>query len=77
MVRMSSDLREIMMDVRDRVISIETRMERLPKLEEKVEKHDKEIIKAKASVNVLRWLAGLVFVTIPASVYAMVRVLKG
>lgn len=74
---MSQDLREIMMDVRDRVIRIETRMESLPELEDKVERQGREILKAKTSVNILRWLAGVFFITVPASVYAVVRVFKG
>lgn len=74
---MSQDLMEVMQDVRDRVIRIETRIETLPTLQEKIDQHEKELIKAKVSVNMLRWLAGLFFVSIPASVYAMVRVFKG
>ncbi len=72
-----SDLRDIMMEVRDRVIRIETQMERLPAIEAKVDRHEKEIIKAKASVGVMKWLAGIVGVSIPASAYAVYRIIKG
>lgn len=74
---MSQDLREIMMDVRDRVIKIETRIEALPTIQEKIDEHEREILKAKVSVKTMRWLAGLFFVSVPASVYAVVRVFKG
>lgn len=74
---MSTELLEMMSDVRDRVIRIETQMEILPGLQAEVKQHEKEIIKAKASVNILRWLAGVFLISVPASVYAIVRVFKG
>lgn len=76
---MSGDSRiiELLSDVRERVIKMETRLEVLPELQATVAKHEKEIVKAKTAVNLLRWLAGIAFVAIPASVYAVVRTLKG
>ncbi len=74
---MSQDLFELMSDVRDRVIRIETQMETLPAIKEKVDQHEEEIIKARASVNVLRWVAGAILVSVPTSVYAVLRSLKG
>ncbi len=74
---MSNELLEMMSDVRERVIRIETQMEILPVIQEKVLEHEEEIIKAKATVNLFRWLAGLFFISVPASVYAIVRVIKG
>lgn len=74
---MSVELLELMSDVRDRVIRIETQMEILPGLQAEVKQHEKEIIKAKTSVNILKWIAGLVFVSVPASVFAVVRIFKG
>ncbi len=74
---MSTELIEMMSDVRDRVIRIETKMEALPELKSMVDSHQDEIVRAKTSLNMLRWLAGIFFVSVPASVYAVVRMFKG
>ncbi len=66
-----------MMDVRDRVIKIETRMENLPDLEARVDKHGRDILKAHTSILIFRWLAGIAFVTLPATAYAVFRLFKG
>ncbi len=74
---MSTELLEMMTDVRDRVIRIETQMEILPGLQQQVQQHQDEIVKAQTSLSLLRWLAGVFFVSIPASAYAVFRVFKG
>jgi len=69
-------MHELMVDIRDRVIRIETRMEDLPALKAEVKKHDQEILKAKTSVKVLRWAFGILFITLPATAYAILKIYK-
>lgn len=71
------EFRELMTDVRDRVIRIETNMERMPALEIKVERHGEEILKAKTSVKVLRWMFWAAIIALPASAAAILKVLNG
>lgn len=76
-----SEVKDMLLEIRERVIRIETKfeshLESMPELKAQVAKHDREILKAKTSVNVMRWFAGIVFITIPATVYAVFRVVKG
>lgn len=74
---MSQELLELMTDVRDRVIRIETRIEVLPEIQEDVKRHEVEIVKAKTSMKTIKWIASLLLVSIPASVAALLRVIKG
>jgi len=73
---MEQELKEAILDMRDRVVRIETKLERLPEIETKVERHSKEILKAKTSVSVVRWLLGVVFLAVPAAVATAVRIFR-
>lgn len=74
---MDSDVREVIFDMRDRLVRIETRMEVLPEIQEEQKRHAQEILKAKTSVKVVRWLLGAIFLSVPAAVAAAVRIFKG
>lgn len=67
--------------IRERIASIETTQESqgksLERIEAKVAGHDKEIITSKAKSHTVKWLLGLMFVTIPSAVYAWVKIWKG
>ncbi len=71
---MSQDLKELLVDVRDRVIRIETRLEAYPELQREVRENREEILKAKTSVKVVRWILGLMFLTAPGMTYAIMRI---
>jgi hypothetical protein len=73
---MSSELKDLMIDVRDRVIRIETRIENLPELEREIKKHGEEILKAQVSMKVLRWFSGVLLISVPATVMALVKIFK-
>ena len=36
-----------------------------------------DVIKAKASLKAIRWVSGILFVTVPATAAALVRIFKG
>lgn len=78
---MSREMMEVMYDIRDRVVRMETQLEvhveSHAKLTEQVQKHDKEITKAKASVKILKAVLLFLFVTAPAAVLAAMRIFKG
>lgn len=64
-------------DIRDRVIKIEAHMEALPEMKEDIKRHEGEIVKAKTQMRTMKWIASLVLVSIPTSIAAILRVLKG
>lgn len=68
---------DLMQDVRERVIKIETRMESLPELHEDVKRHEIEIVKTKAQMKSIKWLASLILISIPASAAALIKAIKG
>jgi uncharacterized protein Yka (UPF0111/DUF47 family) len=74
------DMQDLLMDIRERVVRIETvlegHVEDDKKVAQKVEKHEKEIDRAKTSVKVLRWVIYTGFVIIPATVAAMLKILR-
>lgn len=73
---MSPDILELMTDVRDRVIRIETKMEELPEIKTKVESHERELIKSKAERKVIRGLLYFILITAPAAVAAYVKIFR-
>jgi hypothetical protein len=71
------DVKDLMLDMRDRLIRIETRVEALPELQSKVEKHGREILKAQTSVKVVRWLLGVLLIALPSTAAAIFKIFKG
>lgn len=74
---MSNELLEMTTEIRDRLIRMETKMEDLPQIRASIQRHEVEIAKAKASVKSIKWFAGIIFITIPAGIAAVVKVFKG
>lgn len=75
---MSQD-RQIMLlltEVHERVVRIETKMEILPALQLEVKQHGDEILKAKTSLRIIRWVSSILLVSIPASAMAVFRILR-
>ncbi len=68
-----SELHDLMLDVRDRVIRIEERISIIPEMQKEQDKHGEEILKAKTSVKVLRWFTGILMVTVPATAAAIYK----
>ena len=77
---MSTDLVEILQDIRERVIKIETVLERHVEddliLTKQVQKNTKDIIVAKTSLSVLKWVSSIIMVTIPAIIFTILRIFK-
>lgn len=66
-----------LIEIKEDVAEIKSTLVDYPALKVEVAKQGREIVRAKASVSVIKWLAGLLLVTIPASVLAMIRIVKG
>jgi hypothetical protein len=64
---MSMDIMELLQDIRDRVVKIETVLERHVEDDEQVakqvQKNTNDILVAKTSVRVLKWTLGVLLVT--------------
>lgn len=73
---MSHEMHEMLVDIRDRVIRIETKMETLPELQDEVKKHGEEILKAKVSMKVLRWISGVLLISVPATLMALMKIFR-
>ena len=71
---MSHELRDLLIDVRDRVIRIEERIAVIPDMKEKQDEHERELVQAKASVKVLRWIGGALLVSLPATAAAIYKI---
>ena len=63
---MSQELKEVLLEVRDRVIRIETRMDHLQETAALVKEHDAEILKAKTTIKLMKWLGGALLATTAA-----------
>ncbi len=68
------EMKEIMLDMRDRLIRIETKIEVIPEIQYEQKKHGQEILKARTSVKVLRWLFGVLLITVPATAAAIYKI---
>lgn len=75
------NLAEILLDIRDRTVRIETKMEAqaedVVQLQKESRKHGEAIRDAKTSLKVLRWVLGVLLLSMPATVAAVVKIFKG
>lgn len=71
-----SEIILLLSDVHERVVRIETRMDYLQETAALVKKHDEDIIKARTSLKILRWVSGLMFIGLPAAIAAAIKILK-
>lgn len=77
---MDPRLQEVLFEVRERCVRIETMVENqaadVQELKLDVKKHGAEILRAKTSVKVLRYIIGLLLITVPAAVAAVVKIIR-
>lgn len=71
------EMMSLMREVHERVIRIETKIEDLPDMKDKLEKHGEEILKQKTSLKLLQRIAFFLFVSVPATAVAIVKLVKG
>lgn len=74
---MTDQVIEHLMEIKERLATIEAKVDTHSDLKEQVDKNTEDIIKAKASLKTIKWVSGLVLVSIPASLAAVTRILKG
>lgn len=72
---------EHLMDIKERMSRVEEKIdshvEMSAKRDAKLDAVEQDVIKAKASLKTIRWISGLVLISVPATVAAVSRVLKG
>lgn len=72
---------EHLMDIKERMSRVEEKIdshvEMSAKRDAKLDAVESEVIKAKASLKTIRWISGLVLISVPATVAAVSKVLKG
>lgn len=66
-----------LIDIKQRLSVIETKVDAHVELKEQVDSHALEIAEAKASLRTVKWIAGFLLVSVPASLAALSKVLKG
>lgn len=66
---------EHLIEMKEDVASIKATLIDWPALKAEVIKHDREILKAKTSLKVLRWMIGVV-VSVPSIAYAISKFLE-
>lgn len=78
---MSDDLYNHILDIKERTARMEEKLDAHVALSAKrdaaIEELREDVLKAKASVATLRWLSGVVFITIPGTLLALFKVVKG
>lgn len=76
---MSRD-REILqhlVDIKEDVASLKATLVDYPEVKQMVQKNTVEITKTRTQIKTVKWLAGLLLVTIPSTVAAWIRITKG
>ena len=77
---MSREIIDHLMEIKERMVKVETMLKGHVELSAKrdatVDQHDRDITKAKASIKTLRWVFGILLITVPATVAALARIWK-
>lgn len=63
----------MLIEIKEDISQIKQQLSDYPEVKKRVEKHTIEIAKAKNSLSLIRWLAGAILITVPATVAAVVR----
>lgn len=77
---MSDPVIEHLMDIKERLVRVETKLDDHTKecaeRDALVKKLEVDMIKSKATTKTMKWMAGIIFVTIPATAAAIVKILN-
>jgi hypothetical protein len=69
-----------LMDIQDRLGTIETKVDALSsktaEWDMKIEQLETKVTRAEASLKTVRWISGVLLVTIPATAAAIAKILK-
>ncbi len=68
---------EHLMDIKSELAEIRIQLSDYPEVKEAVKQTSQEILRAKASVNTLRWLGGIFLISVPAAIAACIKIFKG
>lgn len=71
---MTNEVIEHLMEIKERLATIETKIEANEDMKSQVQKNTTEIVKAKASIKTLRWVFGIMLITVPATLAAAVKI---